>query len=108
MRGKLPHDCLSQVAQENIDACYDYFGKNEPEEWGTKVCYSQRGKTSQEGTTNNEKLLNVLSCIDLYFGSEIIKKDDTTTTGIEIVQKATSQLPSFILSGTSFYIQILQ
>ena len=95
---KSPVEYLSFVAQKNIDLCYNYFiAKDIPKELAGKVCLP---KDSNDGScSNGEKLLFVLSCIDLSFGSGVFKKTEIDWDGPKVAKNAPSPLPSMFLSG---------
>ena len=90
---KDPIDYFLEKASENVLACYSYFLNFKEKDMEVS--------STDPDTSFEEKLLFVLTCLDIHFKAGIVRKTKDYFSGQEAANdKSSSPLPSILCSGT--------
>ena len=81
-----------ETATDWILACFKFFMKN-------KQLTGPDAQQITDAASFSEKVIFVHESVDAYFGSNLFKKIEPTTTEDNIVSQAKTPLPSVLLSG---------
>ena len=105
-QAKCPVKYFTDFSAENLERIYAFFlnwikGVQAENDWRNIYV------PTDANPSNDEKMLLICSCLDLYFKAGVFRKVGSKLYGMEVVEAAPSPLPSVMMSGKYFTRTIL-